>query len=92
MSVFKESRSCTATEPISMRRVLSFLSFIASLVFATLGIMKYEPMDSFFANLGIFIPSLSFLFMSILMLFFTTLTDIKDITSIIAKNKDSSGN
>ena len=66
--------------PVSMRRVLAFLAFIAAITLFVIGGLHFEK-DKWYA----FIPGGSCLLFSLLLLFFTTWNDIAEITKALKK-------
>jgi len=84
-SAFREDDDPTDDKPgpISMRRVLSFFSFIAACVATYLSIVNNKQ-----DNIYGFVPTIAFLSFSLLLLIGTTVEDITKISSNISGKKE----
>jgi hypothetical protein len=71
--------------PCSMRRVLAFASFLAGLACSILTLILVKPIDTWF----VFIPSIAFVVAMLLLLFFTTWSDVSMVIKTVREKESA---
>ena len=74
MTMFREAEVSGHPGPVSIRRVLAFLSFLAAIGLFILGLLLPDH------KWNVFIPGIACLILTPVLLFFTTWADIVEVT------------
>lgn len=80
LTMFREAEVDGKPGPVSMRRVLAFLSFVAAIGLFLGGFFVKKEIGWY-----IFIPGIVCIAGSLLLLFFTTWTDVAEVAKAIKK-------